>query len=147
MINDKPVIYKFWFYLAVFMSILGINKQLDLLQTVVVLTIRGLSTENGWSSDALVFQKLFVVLVAMFGLLLFSGLLWRIRKSWQRYWLVLVGFAFIIGYLVIQTASFNDLDYPLSQWRVIDPLRMKYAVELGGVLMVGAGAHYRRIKR
>jgi hypothetical protein len=33
------------------MSILGNNKQLDLLQTVAVLTIRGIEIENGWSDS------------------------------------------------------------------------------------------------
>jgi len=136
-----------WFCLAGLMSILGINKQLDLLQTVTVLTIRGIEIENGWSdSGRLEFQIAFVVLVAVVALVLFIGLLWRIRKSWQRYWLALLGLAFVIGFLAIRTASFNDVDYPLSQWRVIGHVRMKYLVELGGVLMVGAGAYYSRIK-
>jgi hypothetical protein len=46
--------------------------------------------------------------------------------------------------LRLRTASFNDIDSPLSQWRVIGPLRMKYVVELGGVLMVVAGDYYSR---
>jgi hypothetical protein len=123
------------------MSILGINKQLDLLQTLAVLTIRGIEIENGWSeSGRLEFQTAFVVLVVMLDLLVFIGLLWRIRKSWRQYWLALLGLAFVIGFLAIRTASFNDVDYPLSQWRVIGHVRMKYLVELAGVLMVGAGA-------
>jgi hypothetical protein len=147
MINDKPVNYLLWFCLAALMSILGINKQLDLLQTVVVLTIRGIEIENGWSdSGRLEFQTGFVMLVVIFALLIFIGLLWRIRKSWQRHWLVLLGIAFVIGFLAIRTASFNDVDYPLSKWRVIGHLRMKYVVELGGVIMVGAAAYYSRKK-
>ena len=63
------------------MSILGINKQLDLLQTLAVLTIRGIEIENGWSeSGQLEFQTAFVVLVVMLALLVFIGLLWRIHK-------------------------------------------------------------------
>ena len=146
MVKDKPVNYVLWFGFAVLMTILGINKQLDLLQTFVVLTIRGIASENGGSSGPLEFQTVFVVLVVVLALLLFIGLLWRIRKSLRRYWLVLLGLAFVIGFLAIRTASFNDVDYPLSQWRVIGHLRMKYAVELGGVLMVAAGAYYSRIK-
>ena len=101
MVKGKPVNYVLWFGFAVLMTILGINKQLDLLQTFVVLTIRGIASENGGSSGPLEFQTTFVVLVVMFGLLLFFGLLWLIRKSWRRYWLVLVGFAFVIGFLAM----------------------------------------------
>jgi hypothetical protein len=141
MINAKPSNYMLWFGLAALMSILGINKQLDIIQTLAVLTIRGIEIENGWSeSGQLEFQTAFVVLVVMLALLVFIGLFWRIRKSWRQYWLALLGLAFVIGFLAIRTASFNDVDYPLSQWRVIGHLRMKYVVELGGVLMVGAGA-------
>ena len=43
--------YLLWYCLAGFMTILGINKQLDLLQTVAVLTIRGIEIENGWSDS------------------------------------------------------------------------------------------------
>jgi hypothetical protein len=39
--------------------------------------------EYGWSSGPLEFQTAFVVLVVMFGLLLFIGLLWRLRKGWH----------------------------------------------------------------
>ena len=33
----------------------------------------------------------------------------------------------------IRTASFNDVDYPFSQWRVIGPLRMKYVIQLAAI--------------
>jgi hypothetical protein len=148
MINDKPVNYLLWFCLAALMSILGINKQLDLLQTVVVLTIRGIAYEKGLSgSGRIEFQTVFVVLVVILTLILIIGLLWRIRKNLRYYWPVLLGVAFVFGFLSIRTASFNDVDYPLSQWRVIGHLRMKYVVELGGVIMVGAAAYYSRIRR
>ncbi len=86
LIDGDKANYLLWFGLAVLMSILGINKQLDLLQTLAVLTIRGIANENGLSSSGrFEFQTAFVVLVVMFALLLFVGLLWRIRKSWRQY--------------------------------------------------------------
>jgi hypothetical protein len=146
MINDEPANNLLWFGSAVLLLILGINKQLDLIQTLVILLGRGIAKEYGWYSSRGEVRLAFVILAALCALLLFSGLLWRIRKSWRQYSLVLLGLGFVIGFLAIRTASFNDVDYPLSQWRVIGHLRMKYVVELGGVLMVGAGACYSRIK-
>ena len=147
LIDGDNTNYLLWYGLAGLMSILGINKQLDLLQTVVVLTIDGIAYEKGLSSSGRIeFQTVFVVLVVILTLILIIGLLWRIRKNLRYYWPVLLGVAFVFGFLAIRTSSFNDVDYPLSQWRVIGPFRMKYVVELGGVLMVAAGAYYSRIK-
>jgi hypothetical protein len=147
LIDGDKANYLLWFFLAVLMSILGINKQLDLIQTLVILLGRGIAWENGWYSSRGEIQLAFVMLTALCALLVFAGIIWRIRRCWRRYWPVLLGLAFVIGFLAIRTASFNDVDYPLSEWRVIGPLRMKYVVELGGVLMVGAGAYYSRMKR
>jgi hypothetical protein len=140
MTNDKPANSLLWFGFALVLFILGINKQLDLIQTLVLLLGRGIARENGWYSSRGEIQLAFVMLASLCALLLFGGMIWRIRRSWRQYWLVLLGLAFVIGFLAIRTASFNDVDYPLSQWRVIGHIRMKYVVELGGVLMVGAGA-------
>ncbi len=130
------------------MSFLGINKQLDLLQTVTLTAIRAIENENRWSSSGrLEFQTVFVVLVILIATILFSGLLWLTRKSWRRFWLVLAGLALVVGFVAIRTASFNYVGYPFSRWRVIGHVRMKYVMELTGVLMVGAGAYLARLRR
>ena len=146
MISDKPANYMLWFSLAGLMSILGINKQLDLLQTLVILMGRGIARENGWYGSRREIRLAFVILAGLFGSFLFAGVIWRIRRCWRQYWLVLLGLALVVGFVAIRTASFNSVDYPFSQWRVIGHVIMKYVIELAGVLMVGAGAYYSRIK-
>jgi len=144
--NDKPANYMLWFGLAVFLLVLGINKQLDI-QTLVISLGRGIAKANGWYGSRHEVQSAFVGLVGLFGFLLFIGLLWRLRGYWRQYWLVLLGLTFLVVFIVIKAASFNHVDYLLSRWRVIGPLKMKYLVELGGILILGAGAlqsHYWR---
>ena len=144
----EPTDHRIWFFLAGLMSFLGINKQLDLLQTVTLTAIRGIEIENRWSrSGRLEFQTVFVVLVVLIAVILFSGLLWLTRKNWRRFWLVLAGLALVVGFVAIRTASFNYVSYPFSRWRVIGPVRMKYVMELTGVLAVGAGAYFARLRR
>ena len=134
-----------WFGLSILLLVLGINKQLDL-QTLVISLGRAISKENGWYGIRREVQAAFVILAALFGSLLFFGLLWRLRKCWRQYWLILSGLLFIVLFVLIRAASFNHVDYLLSKWRVIGPFKMKYVAELGGIMLVGAGAYYSRFK-
>lgn len=147
LISAKPASYMVWFCLAGLMSILGVNKQLDLIQTVTISAIQGIENENGWSgSGRLAFQTAFVVLVVLIAVILFFGLLWMSRKNWRQYGLALCGLALVFGFLAIRTSSINQVDYPLSRWSVIGHVRMKYVVELTGAILVGAGAYFGKIR-
>jgi len=85
-------------------------------------------------------QRVFIILIATFSFLsLFAMTLW-LRDCWKKYWIILLGLILITLFVVIRAASFNHVDYLLSRWRVIGPLKMKYVVELGGILIIGAGA-------
>ena len=67
MTSGKASNYMLWLCLAAIMSMLGMNKQLNIIQTLAVLTIRGIENEKGWSSSGrLEFQTAFVVLVVIF---------------------------------------------------------------------------------
>jgi hypothetical protein len=139
MINGPNRNYWLWLGLAALLLVLGINKQLDL-QTPLISLGRAIAEANGWYGIRREVQAAFVILAALFASLLFFGLLWRLRGNWQQYWLVIAGLAFVLVFILIRAASFNHVDYLLSQWRIIGPFRMKYAVELGGVLVIGMGA-------
>jgi len=66
--------------------------------------------------------------------------MWRLKGCRRQYWLILSGLLFIGLFVLIRAASFNHVDYLLSKWRIIGPFKMKYVAELGGILLVGAGA-------
>jgi hypothetical protein len=143
--NGKASNQVLWFGLSALLLVLEINKQLDL-QTLVISLGQGIAKENGWYGIRREVQAAFVMLAGLFGFLLLFGLLWRLRKCWRQYWLILSGLLFIIVFVLIRAASFNHVDYLLSRWRVIGPVKMKYVAELGGIMLEGAGDYYSRFK-
>lgn len=138
-ISAFPNNYWLWFGLAALLLVLGINKQLDF-QTFLISLGRAIAKENGWYHYRSEVQFSFVMIAGLLGFLLFIGLLWLFRKCWRQYWLATTGLAFVILFILIRAASFNHVDYLVSKWRIIGPIRMKYAVELGGVAIIGVGA-------
>ena len=131
-------VYILWFGLAALLFVLGLNKQLDL-QTLLTSLGREIAKANGWYDMRREVQRVFIILIAIFSFLSLSAMIWQLRSYSRKYWLVLLGLSIIIIFVVIRAASFNHVDYLLSKWRIIGPFKMKYVVELGGILILGAG--------
>ena len=128
-----------WFGMAILLFVLGLNKQLDL-QTLMISLGREIAKANGWYDIRRDVQLVFIILIATFSFLSLFAMIWWLRGCWKKYWLLLFGLILITLFVVIRAASFNHVDYLLSRWRVIGPFKMKYVVELGGILIIGAGA-------
>ncbi len=128
-----------WFGLAILLFVLGLNKQLDL-QTLMISLGGGIAKANGWYDMRRDVQRVFIILIATFSLFSLFAMTWWLRGCWKKYWLLLFGLILITLFVLIRAASFNHVDYLLSRWRVIGPFKMKYIVELGGILIIGAGA-------
>src|SRR5438046_291829 len=60
-----------WFGLAILLTLLGFNKQLDL-QTWFTLSLKSVARAEGWYEDRQVFQVLFIVAIAMLGFVLLA---------------------------------------------------------------------------
>ncbi len=127
-----------WFGLAALLFVLGLNKQLDL-HTLIISLGREIAKANGWYDMRREVQRVFILLIVMFSFFSLGTLVWWLKGYWKKYWFVLLGVAIIIIFVVIRAASFNHVDYLLSKWRVIGPFKMKYVVELCGILIIGAG--------
>ena len=136
---QQPERHVFWFGLSILLLVLGINKQLDL-QTLLTALGREIAQANGLYESRREIQLIFVVLFTLFCFSSFVALLWWLRGCWRRYWIALLGVAFLVSFVVIRAASFQHVDYLISKWSIIGPFRMKYIVELGGILIVGLGA-------
>ena len=135
-----------WFGLAAVLLALGINKQLDL-QTLVIHSGREIARSNGWYGMRREIQFCFVFGLAISAMILVGVLFWLTRGGWIAYWAVLVGVVILVSFVLIRAASFDHVDYLLSRWRTIGPFRMKYVVELAGVLIVGLGALRRVVPK
>jgi len=134
----RAEVYILWFGLAALLFVLGLNKQLDF-QTLLTSLGREIAKANGWYDIRREVQRVFIILIATFSFLSLSAMIWWLRSYSRKYWLILLGLSIIIIFVVIRAASFNHVDYLLSKWRIIGPFKMKYVVELGGILILGAG--------
>ncbi|WP_435011801.1 hypothetical protein P12x_006035 (plasmid) [Tundrisphaera lichenicola] len=127
----------FWLTLSVAMLLLGINKQIDL-QTLFTLLGRRILKANGLHQDRRTYQALFLGCVAASSLLLLIVSLWLARRSFRHRWLALVGMAFLMGFVVIRAASFHHVDTLLASQ--LGGLKWNWILELGGIVVVAAGA-------
>jgi hypothetical protein len=127
----------FWLALAALMLALGINKQLDL-QTLVTQVGRRIIVSSGLYAQRRVYQKWFIVAVALACLGLLTTLLGLCRRSLGRRWPALVGMVFILGFVAIRASSFHHIDAFLAAR--LGGLKWNWVLELGGIGLVAIGA-------
>lgn len=127
----------FWAAIFLAMSALGINKQLDL-QTWVTLTARGLARSEGWYEFRRPLQVGFICMVAVAGVATVVAF-WKLAgRYWRKHSLTLSGLIFLSGFVIIRAASFHHVDLFLKY--DIGGMRMNWIFEIGGILLVAAGA-------
>jgi hypothetical protein len=131
----KPVV--FWLVLAILMTLLGINKQLDL-QSLLTVVARRLLREQGLYQARRTYQVAFIGCVAILCLGALVAFLWFSRHELRSRWLALVGMVFILGFVVIRAASFHHVDALLAS--ELGGLKWNWIFEIGGVLVVGVAA-------
>jgi hypothetical protein len=138
--------YLLWFGLFILLVILGLNKQLDL-QTLLRNAGRYIAEKDGWYGMRREIQNAFIGFIGLLGLLGFIGLLVLLKNNLKDFKLVVTGLVLLISFVLIRAASFNHVDYFLDKWRIVGPFRMKYVIELGGVVLIGIEAGKRLFKR
>ena len=130
-----------WVLVAMIFVALGINKQLDL-QTLLTEVGKKVAHSGGWYEQRRVVQAIFVALVGGFGLMAI-WLLFRLTQGGQLrdFRLPLAGLAVVVAFVVARAASFHHMDVFIGT--EVLGLRMNTLFELGGVLVVAAGAIQR----
>lgn len=128
--------YHFWLYLALFLLLLGINKQLDL-QTWFTETLREAALEQGWYDYRRPLQGLFI---ATLGLVML-GILMRLRHfladAWRLYKVTWIGIALLFSFVLIRAASFHHMDVFIHH-RMLG-LKFNVLLEVGAILVIMAG--------
>jgi hypothetical protein len=102
-----------WFFVAGFLLLLAINKQLDL-QTLFLQVGRRLAEREGWYADRRKVQLAFVLLLAAamcYGLLRVSTMADRFFKNHR---LVSVGLISLVIYILLRAALFDHVDAALG---------------------------------
>jgi len=131
----RPV--AFWLVLAILLTLLGINKQLDL-QSLLTVLARRMLTGRGLYEQRRTYQVAFIGCVALVSLGSLVAFLWFSRHELRSRWLALVGMVFILGFVVIRAASFHHVDALLAS--ELGGLKWNWIFEIGGVLVVSVAA-------
>jgi hypothetical protein len=123
--------------LAAAMTLLAVNKQLDL-QSLLTQIGRDAAKAQGWYEDRREYQVAFIAAIAGIAVLGFILISWLLRRRWRECTLALVGFAFLLAFIVVRAASFHRVDQGLGETWV--GMRFNWILELGGIALVAAGA-------
>jgi len=132
-----------WLVLSALLFLLAINKQFDL-QTLFTEIGRVISIEGGWYEQRRTVQRLFIVCIGCGAVLGVAWLWWATRCQLRDFRLTLLGFAFIVAFVLVRASSFHNMDQFIGV--ELGGIRMNWILELGGITIVGAGA-VRRLMR
>jgi hypothetical protein len=133
--RGKPA--AFWLVLAALMTLLGINKQLDL-QSFLTEVGRGVLKGASLYQDRRIYQMAFIGSVAAACLGLLGWCLWASRRSRRNRRAASIGMAFVLAFVAIRAASFHHVDVLLASR--LGALKWNWILELGGILFIGGSA-------
>lgn len=124
---------RFWVFTALLLSLLAVNKQLDL-QSLLTMVARCHAQLAGWYDARRVVQEAFIYLVAAGGAIGLGLLALLMRGILGRVWLALVGLGFVCVFVVIRAASFHHVDMLLGASTA--GIKLNWLLELPGPILV-----------
>lgn len=127
----------FWFLLTVLLGLLALNKQLDL-QSALTAIGRCVAQAQGWYEDRRIVQLGFILAVGLIGLVATISIAWSLRRGLSQIWLALLGFAFLVTFVVIRAAGFHHVDHMIGT--EFAGLRINWVLELSGIIMISLNA-------
>lgn len=134
----------FWAGIGIVLAFLAVNKQLDL-QSLMTAIGRCHAQLAGWYDDRATVQRAFIRGLALGALVTALALAWFLRASLRRNALAVLGFAFVLGFVVIRAVGFHDVDRLISaEWQ---SLRLNWILELTGLVLILMAAQPRLRQR
>jgi hypothetical protein len=134
-LRERPA--TFWRLLAVMMTLLGINKQLDL-QTFLTQSGRAILKGTSRYEDRRTYQLVFIGVVVLLALAILAVLFWAVRRSFRTRWMPSIGMAFVLTFVAIRAASFHHVDVLLAS--KLGAFKWNWILELGGIIVIGLSA-------
>ncbi len=131
---------RLWQLLTVGLVLLGINKQLDL-QSALTELGRYLAHQQGWYEARRVVQFAFILVVLGVAMIVAVPLLLASLRMPGPTRLAVCGALFLGAFVVVRAASFHHVDELIGT--AIMGLRWNWALEMGGLLVILAGAVWR----
>jgi hypothetical protein len=125
--------FLFWCASGVLLTLLGINKQLDL-QSLLTEMGRQVAKAQDWYGQRRAFQFRFVEVFATIALAIFLVFTITMRTLFHRFALTFIGIFFLVSFIIIRAASFNHVDRFLGM-SILD-VKMNWILELGGIFII-----------
>jgi hypothetical protein len=128
---------RIWTGVALFMSFLCLNKQLDL-QTLFTKIGRQIAIQGGWYDERRTAQLIFVITAAVAGIATFAVIARKTRFVQGDGKLLMFGLGFLLSFIVIRASSFHHV----TDFLRLDVLgiRMNWVLELGGIALIALSA-------
>ena len=133
----------FWLFLFIILSLLAINKQLDL-QSALTAVGRCLAKLQGWYGQRRTVQLLFVVVLAAFGVSATAFLFWWMKDRMKQNRLAMVGLGVLVTFVLIRAIGFHHVDVLINS-RLMS-VRMNWVLELSGILLISLNAGLLLVK-
>ena len=134
---EDSVDRRFWSGMSLILIFLGINKQLDL-QSLLTQVGRNLAKAQGWYQYHRHVQSVFIVGVAVVGVVLLITLLVLFRNRLRECGMALLGLVILICFIVIRAASFHHVDRALGM--PVGHVNLNFALECSGLILILVGA-------
>jgi len=129
-----------WWILALGLTALGINKQLDL-QTALTEFGRMAAYQDGWYERRREVQVVFIYIVAALAGCAALALAYLAREAPFATMAAIAGSACLLAFVVMRAASFHHLDRFIGGEYF--GLRMNWMLEIGGICIIFFGARWR----
>jgi hypothetical protein len=130
-----------WLCLAIFLLLLGINKQLDL-QTLFTEIFRDLANAHGWYEQR---RKVQIFFIAMVGITMSVALIllrMYLYEAWRKHKLIWYGMFFLCTFIISRAASFHHVDILINT--KLFGLKMNFILENGALLLVILGTYAKQ---
>lgn len=133
----------FWLFLFILLSLLAVNKQLDL-QSALTAAGRCLAKLQGWYGQRRTVQLLFVVVLAAFGVSATAFLFLWMKDEIKQNWLAMVGLGVLVTFVLIRAIGFYHVDALINSQLM--SVRMNWIFELSGILLISLNAGLLLVK-
>lgn len=141
-LNQFTSYRKFWWVLAAFLILMGLNKQLDL-QSLFTQLGRDFAKSAGWYENRRLVQTTFIIAIGVLGCAVGGYLVYRFRHACQTIKIALSGFILLLAFVVMRAASFHNFDRLIGY--ELGGIRFNWIMEIGALLIVAtATLRYRR---
>ena len=131
--------YQFWLYLAAFLLLLSINKQLDL-QSWLTELVKDNAVGNGWYKHRRPVQIAFIAALGLGMLIALLSLRLFLANSWRHNKLTWLGIIFLCTFILMRAASFHHFDILIN--RPVLGLKINVLIELGAILLIILGTFF-----